>query len=177
MTSSNAMVISSFIPLRFLWFIYLYESGLLDSSSPEWNGHHFADYSFKYIFIKEIFRSSILISLEFVPKGQIDNNSTIFSIQVLAWRRAGEKPLSEAMQSHIVEALTSPLKFLFICCVKNYYTVLGMFDDVVIVKRNYLSNFLVYLALSKQRFQQRIVLVHKSAPLMWLGRYFYLILT
>ena len=50
----------------------------------------------------------MLISLKFVPNGQIDNNSALF--QVMAWRRTGEMPLSEAMLSHIIEILTSQLE-------------------------------------------------------------------
>ena len=33
------------------------------------------------------------ISLKFVPKGPINNNPAL--VQVMAWRRPGDKPLSE----------------------------------------------------------------------------------
>ena len=59
------------------------------------NGHHFADDTFKRIFWKENVRISIKISLKFVPKGPIDNTPALF--QMMAWRRPGGKPLSEAM--------------------------------------------------------------------------------
>ena len=39
--------------------------------------------------------NSIKISLKFVPKGQIDNIPSLF--QIMAWRRPGDKPLSETM--------------------------------------------------------------------------------
>ena len=44
----------------------------------------------------DIFRLiSIKISLKFVPKGTIDNIPTL--VQIMAWRRLGDKPLSEPM--------------------------------------------------------------------------------
>ena len=48
---------------------------------------------FKCIFINEKFCISIRISLKFVPSGPIDNRSAL--VQVMAWRRTGDKPLSE----------------------------------------------------------------------------------
>ena len=37
----------------------------------------------------------INILLKFVPKGPIDNNPAV--VQIMAWRRIGDKPLSEPM--------------------------------------------------------------------------------
>ena len=50
---------------------------------------------FKCIFLNENVLTSIKISLKFVPKGQINNIPTL--VQVMAWRRPGDKPLSEPM--------------------------------------------------------------------------------
>ena len=47
------------------------------------------------IFLRKNVRISIEISLNFVPKSPIDNIPTLF--QLMAWRRPGDKPLSEAM--------------------------------------------------------------------------------
>ena len=58
---------------------------------PRQNGRHFADVTFKHIFLKENIRISIKISLKFVPKSPIDNIPVLF--QIMAWRR----PLSEAI--------------------------------------------------------------------------------
>ena len=54
-----------------------------------------SDDIFKCIFLNENVRISIKISLKFVPKGPINNIPALF--QVMAWRRAGNKPLSEPM--------------------------------------------------------------------------------
>ena len=62
---------------------------------PRQNGRHFADDIFKYFFVNEKFCISINISLKFVPKGQINNNTAL--VQIMAWRRIGDKPLSEPM--------------------------------------------------------------------------------
>ena len=57
-----------------------------------------ADNIFKYIFLNEIVR----ISLKFVPKGPIDNKSAL--VQVMAWRRTGDKPLPEPMLTQFTDA-------------------------------------------------------------------------
>ena len=62
---------------------------------PRPNGRRFADDTFKRIFLNENVRISIKVSLNFVPKGTINNNPTL--VQIMAWRRLGDKPLSEPM--------------------------------------------------------------------------------
>ena len=59
------------------------------------NGRHFPDDIFKWIFLNENVWISINISLKFVPRGPINNIPTM--VQVMAWRRPGDKPLSEPM--------------------------------------------------------------------------------
>ena len=49
--------------------------GGVNSSPPEQNDRHFSDDIFKCIFINEKFCVFVQISLEFVPKGPIDNKS------------------------------------------------------------------------------------------------------
>ena len=41
----------------------------------------------------------IRISLNFVPKGPVNNKSA--SVQIMAWRRAGDKPLHETMLAQL----------------------------------------------------------------------------
>ena len=62
---------------------------------PRQNGRHFADDTFKCIFLNENARIFIKISLKFVPKGPINNIPAL--VQIMAWRRSGDKPLSEPM--------------------------------------------------------------------------------
>ena len=68
---------------------------------PRQNGRRFADGTFKHIFLNENVRISIKISLKFVPEGTINNSPAL--VQIMAWRRSGDKPLSEPM---MVDLLT-----------------------------------------------------------------------
>ena len=62
---------------------------------PRQNGHHFADDIFKFIFVNENVWIPIMISLKFVPNGLINNIPAL--VQIMAWGRPGDKPLSEPM--------------------------------------------------------------------------------
>ena len=70
-------------------------SSYVNTLRPRQNGRRFADDTFKRIFLSENVRILIKISLKFVPRGPINNISTL--VQVMAWRRPGDKPLSEPM--------------------------------------------------------------------------------
>ena len=78
---------------------------LINSSPPGQIGRHLADDIFKYIVLNEnvwnvwIFKK---IWLMFVPNDPIDNNSAL--VQVMAWRRPGDKPWSEPMMVHFTGA-------------------------------------------------------------------------
>ena len=61
-----------------------------------------ADNIFKHIFLNEKFCILIKISLKFVPKGPIDNNPAL--VQMMPWRRRGDKPLSEPMLTRFTDA-------------------------------------------------------------------------
>ena len=67
---------------------------------PRQNGCHFVDDTFKRIFMNENVRISINISLKFVPKGLINNIPAL--VQIMAWRREGDKPLSEPMMVNLL---------------------------------------------------------------------------
>ena len=61
-----------------------------------------ADDIFKCIFSNENFCILINIALKFVPQGPIDDNTAY--VQVMAWRRIGDKPLSEPMRIRLTDA-------------------------------------------------------------------------
>ena len=77
----------------------------LNSSPPGQNGRHFADDIFKCIFVNEDTWILINISLKFVPWVQINNVSAL--VQVMAWRRPGDKPLSEPMMVCLLTPICS----------------------------------------------------------------------
>ena len=62
---------------------------------PRQNRRHFADAIFKCIFLNENAWISLKISLKFVPRVRINNIPTL--VQIMAWRRPGDKPFSESM--------------------------------------------------------------------------------
>ena len=70
---------------------------------PQWvntlrqrqNGRHFTDAIFKCIFLNENVWIPTKISLEFVPQGPINNIPAL--VQIMTWRRPGNKPLSGPM--------------------------------------------------------------------------------
>ena len=61
-----------------------------------------ADDIFKCIFLNENDRIQIQISLKFIPMSLIDNKSAV--VQAMAWRRIGDKPLSELMMTQFTDA-------------------------------------------------------------------------
>ena len=68
---------------------------LINTLRPRQNGRHFPDDNFKWIFLNENDWIPIKITLKFVPKGPVDNIPAL--VQIMAWRRPGDKPLSEPM--------------------------------------------------------------------------------
>ena len=54
-----------------------------------------ADDIFKCIFLNEIFEFLLNFLWSFVPKGPMNNIPAL--VQIMAWRRPGDKPLSESM--------------------------------------------------------------------------------
>ena len=68
---------------------------MVNTLRPRQNGRHFPDNIFKCIFLNENVWISIKIPVKYVPKGPINNIPALF--QIMAWRRPGDKPLSETM--------------------------------------------------------------------------------
>ena len=60
-----------------------------------------ADDSFKCIFLNEDDEIPIQISLKLVPIIPINNKPVL--VQVMAWRRSGDKPLSEPMLTQFTD--------------------------------------------------------------------------
>ena len=75
----------------------------LNTLRPRQNGRHFADDSFKCIFLNENVSISIKISLRFDPKCPNDNIPAL--VQIMAWRQPGDKPLSEPMVGSLLSHL------------------------------------------------------------------------
>ena len=73
----------------------------INTLRPRQNGRHFGEDTLKRIFFNEKVRILLKVSLKLVPRGPINNSPSL--IQIMAWRRLGDKPLSEPM---VVSLLT-----------------------------------------------------------------------
>ena len=74
----------------------------VNSSTPGQNGRLFTDSVFICIFVNDKLCILVKISLNFFPKGPIDDNPAL--VQIMAWCWIGDKPLSEPMQTWFTEA-------------------------------------------------------------------------
>ena len=83
------------LSVMFSYFQFTAVNLLLNSLRPRPNRRHFADDIFRCIFENENEWISSRISLKFVPKVRINNIPAL--VQIMAWRRQGDKPLSEPM--------------------------------------------------------------------------------
>ena len=82
-----------------LWRFPCQRQSYLNTLRPRQNGRHFPDDIFRCIFLNENISISITISWKFVPKGSINNIPAL--VLIMARRRLGDKPLSEAMMVNL----------------------------------------------------------------------------
>ena len=87
----------------------------LNTLRPKQDRRHLADDLFTCIFVNGNCCILIKFSMKYVRQGPIDNNSAL--VQIMAWRRSGDKPLSEPMMislpTHI--CVTRPQWDNFMC--------------------------------------------------------------
>ena len=81
------------------WYVMIWPHFPSNTLRPRQNGRHFTDDIFKRIFYNENIWIPIKISLKFVPKVSINNIPAL--VQIMAWRRSGDKPLSEPMMVNL----------------------------------------------------------------------------
>ena len=82
--------------------LLLYMGPALNTLGQRQNGRYFPDNIFKWIFLNENVWISIKISRKFVPEGPINNIPAL--VQIRAWWRSGDKPLSESMMAYFIDA-------------------------------------------------------------------------
>ena len=101
------------------------------------------------IFLNENVRLLIKISLKFVPKGPINNNPAL--VQIMAWRRSGDKPLSEPMMvsllTHICVARPQWVKSLHYGCAVDmlYLYLTGVCCSLTLLLFWFLSVYLLHV--------------------------------
>ena len=70
-------------------------ASMINTLRPRQNDRRFPEYITKYMFLNENVWISLKISHKFIPKIRITNIPAV--VQIMAWRRPGDKPLSEPM--------------------------------------------------------------------------------
>ena len=103
----------SLLTIQYIFILHLiiipiYEAWTLDpclyTLRPTQNDRHFLDDNFKCILLNKNASISINISLKFVTNVPINNFPAM--VQMMAWRRPGDKPLSETMLAYVTDAYT-----------------------------------------------------------------------
>ena len=108
---------------------------------PRRNGRHLADDIFNSISLNKNIWIPIKISLKFVPRDPINNIPAL--VQIMAWRRRGDKPLSEPMMdslpTHICVTRPQWVKLLW-----NAYYHLTVCSKVLLFVVNYVHSCIVH---------------------------------
>ena len=143
------------LSVPFLIVFAMYGVVCVNSLRPRQNRRHFADDIFKCNFLNENVWILIKISLKFVPKGTINNIPTL--LQIMAWRRPGDKPLSEPMlvriPTHI--CVTRPQ------WVKPAHSSLGFREDI------FMTHLIIIIKWDVSAFPS-VVMFSVYACLRWL---------
>ena len=120
---------------HWMWWICIM---FVNTLRPRQNGRHFTDNTFKYIFVNGNVIMSAKISLKFVSKGPINNIPAL--VQIMAWRRPGDKPLSEPMMvrllTHICVTRPQWLKHIALWC----YVTSWNFNIGLVAPSHYLNH-------------------------------------
>ena len=91
--SGHKPVFADVVFVYHVWSWWCSVEWCFNSLRPRQNGRNFQDDIFKCLFLNENVWIPIKISLKFVPKGP--SNKILALVQIMAWRRPGDKPLSE----------------------------------------------------------------------------------
>ena len=93
MTGTSVILLLMYRDSVFAWHVFCAKP--FNTLRPRQDGCQLPDDIFKCIFLNENPYISIRISLKFVPKGPINNIPSL--VQIMAWRRPGDKPISWPM--------------------------------------------------------------------------------
>ena len=103
----------------------------VNSLRPRRNSRYNADDIFKWIFLNENVWIPIKISLKFVPKGPINNIPAL--VQIMAWRRSGDKPLSEPMMVSLLTHICVTRPQWVDCPSASKATLKNLVDYVIVL--------------------------------------------
>ena len=77
-------------------------SAVNNTFRPRHSGRHFADDVFKCIFLKKMLEFRLKIQWRLFPRIQITTNLAL--VRIMAWRRSGDRSLSEPMMCYLTGA-------------------------------------------------------------------------
>ena len=114
---------------------------IFNTLRPRQNGRHFTDDIFKCIFLNENARILLKISLKCVPKVRINNILAL--VQIMAWRRPGDKPLSEPMMVSLLTHICLNELTTYTYTVKTFGLLLDQefWSDFAHIKHDYTQEF------------------------------------
>ena len=141
------------------------------------NGHHFTNDIFKCIFLNENISISIKISLQFVPKFPINNIPVL--VQIMAWRRSGDKLLSKPMMVSLPTHIwvTRPQWVKRTCCCQSLPHVIYIFcsccTNVTLCYHPVLME--IILVVIMVMFQSLLVYIYPCCPTYY-SSYIYIII-
>ena len=98
------------------------ESSCFSVKTPKQNGRLFADSTFKWILLIEMFSISIIISVKFLPKGLIEKKKSAL-IQIMAWHQTDNNPFCESMMAQVTYEVSwgSRRVFVWHCTLANAF--------------------------------------------------------
>ena len=107
---------------------------IFNTLRPRQDERHFADDIFMCIFFNGNCCILIKFSLNYVRKGPIDNNPAL--VEIMAWRRSGDKPLSEPMM------ISLPTQI----CVTRPQWVKDIHFQILLIYLNTVARFAIVIA-------------------------------
>ena len=109
---------------------------MFNTLRPRQYCRYFADDIFKCIFMNENIWILIKISLKIIPRVRINNISAL--VQIMAWRRQGDKPLSEPMMvsslTHICVIRPQWISNILLVCIRHFCA--GVADPILVERIN-----------------------------------------
>ena len=89
------LITYNFAPLTRKFWLLSHRYSLIHRGQDRMDWRHFAADIYKRIFLNENIWIPIKISLTFIPNGPFNNIPVL--VKIMAWRRTGDKPLSDSM--------------------------------------------------------------------------------
>ena len=100
--------------------IYVTRPGWVNTLRPTQNCHRFADDIFKCIFFNENIWFLLENSFKVVPMDRINNIPEL--VQIIAWRRPGDKPLSEPVLVSLLAHMRHSASMSLNCSISPKYS-------------------------------------------------------